>query len=234
MFCAFLSLAVYCLFWVDSFFESSCAHAPHVSDVYVLKSKCAQNQQTYPFTGRVQIRSQYVSNNNVTCVFGLNKPVANVSPNIATFKSSTIKCQKKFLFSHFSFFPMFRYHDLVCLCAHVWALFVSIFSHAAIALRCFLLRRLLACWYSADTELHTRAHSPCKCVILFRISRPRNNERITRKQIYAIGHSIALPFALNTFWCSLIAPLYPIPCAAQSLAFVANPSCVCAPACVMF
>lgn len=56
-----------------------------------LNLKSAQNQQTHPFTGRVQICSQYVSNNNVTCVSGLNKTRGDRLPNVAAFKGSPNK-----------------------------------------------------------------------------------------------------------------------------------------------
>lgn len=42
------------------------------------KKKIIQNQQTHPFTEHKRIHSQYVSNEIVTCVFGLNKPVVNI------------------------------------------------------------------------------------------------------------------------------------------------------------
>lgn len=104
--------------------------------------KAHKTNHTYPFTGREQIHSQYVSNNIVTCVFGLDKLVANILPNVATFKISPIKYQKMF-FPFFIFFSSCCCCDYVC-CMSVYVIRSHIFSYVVISISRWP-RRLLAC-----------------------------------------------------------------------------------------
>lgn len=110
----------------------------------------------------------------VTCVFGLDKPATTVYQIVATFKSLQKKNEKK---KHFSFFLHYSCCSIV-LCSS-FVLKKNCFSLVFTCFIQYLWGRRLVCVLSWG-DRHTRAHFPCKCVILFRISWPNDTAEIMK------------------------------------------------------